>query len=86
MNRIIALLLLSACLASAETKFIGKDPISGMSQAVVVDGGPLIHTAQLFGVDRKGKLVGGDDVAKQSAQVLENITEALKRLRPAREW
>jgi enamine deaminase RidA (YjgF/YER057c/UK114 family) len=83
MHRIIATLLLSACVASAEPfKSIGKDPISGMAQAVVVDSAPLIHTAQFFPVDRDGKLVGGNDANKQTAQTLENILKALKSIGP----
>ncbi|MGZ5568832.1 MAG: hypothetical protein ACXWKG_17620, partial [Limisphaerales bacterium] len=76
MNRVIALLLLSASLVSAETRSIGKDPISGLAQAVVVENGPLIHTAQFLPVDRKGELVARGDASKQTARVLENILDA----------
>ena len=69
MYRIIALLLLSACLVSAETKSIGKDPISGLAQAVVVESAPLIHTAQFLPLDHKGQLVAKGDAAKQAARV-----------------
>lgn len=82
MHRIIALLLLSACLASAETKSVGKEPISGLSQAVVVDSAPLIHTAQFLPLDHKGNPVDKGDASKQAALVLENITEALKSVAP----
>jgi enamine deaminase RidA (YjgF/YER057c/UK114 family) len=82
MNRIIALLLLSASLVSAETKSIGKDPISGLAQAVVVEAAPLIHTAQFLPLDHDGKLVDKGDAARQATVVLENLTQALKSVAP----
>ncbi|MDB6056247.1 MAG: Endoribonuclease [Verrucomicrobiales bacterium] len=82
MNRVIALLLLSACLVSAQTRSIGKDPVSGLAQAVIVEGAPLIHTAQFLPIDRKGELVAQGDAAKQTAHVLENLIQALKSVAP----
>ena len=82
MNRVIAVLLLSACLVSGQTKSIGKDPISGLAQAVVVENGPLIHTAQFLPVDRKGEVIEKGDASKQTASVLENIIDALKSVAP----
>lgn len=82
MNRVIALLLLSASLVSAQTRSIGKDPVSGLAQAVVVEGAPLIHTAQFLPLDRKGELVAKGDARKQTEHVLENLTEALKSAAP----
>src|SRR3954467_12990099 len=82
MNRIVALLLLSTIVAfGEEARSVGKDPVSGMAQAVVVPSAPLIHTAQFLSIDRSGKFVNGD-AAKQSAQVLENIMQALKSVAP----
>ena len=51
---------------------------AGMSQAVIVDGQPLVHTRQLVPVDREGKMVGGDSVDKQVEQVLNNLDAVLK--------
>lgn len=82
MNRILALLLLSACLVSAQPRSIGTDPTSGLAQVVVVPSAPLIHTAQFLPIDRDGKLVGVGDANKQAAQVLENIMKALKSVAP----
>jgi len=82
MNRVIAFLLLSSCLVSGQVRSIGKDPISGLAQAVAVEGAPLIHTAQFLPLDSKGELVAKGDVAKQTARVLENITEGLKSVAP----
>src|SRR4051812_8839968 len=82
MNRVIGLLLLSACLVSGETKSIGKDPISGLAQAVVVESEPLIHTAQFLPLDRKGEVIARGDATKQTALVLENIIDALKSVAP----
>lgn len=82
MIRIIALLLLAPIVAfGQEVRSVGKDPVSNMAQAVVVPNAPLIHTAQFFSVDRSGKFVDGD-ATKQSAQVLENILQALKSVAP----
>jgi enamine deaminase RidA (YjgF/YER057c/UK114 family) len=82
MNRVIAFLLLSVCLVSAQTKSIGKDPVSGLAQAVVVEGAPLIHTAQFLPLDHKGILVGKGDARKQTEAVLDNLFEALKSVAP----
>lgn len=82
MTRIVALLLLSTIVAFCqELRSVGKDPVSGLAQAVVVPNAPLIHTAQFLSVDRSGKFVNGDAV-KQTTQVLENITQALKSVAP----
>jgi enamine deaminase RidA (YjgF/YER057c/UK114 family) len=83
MNRIIVLLLLSAFATFGDgVKSIGKDPIAGMAQAVVVPNAPLIHTAQFIAQDDKRKLVAPGDVGKQAAKILENIVAALKGVAP----
>jgi len=51
---------------------------AGMSQAVVVQGQPLVHTRQLLPLDRAGKLVGGDSVDEQVEQVLNNLDAVLR--------
>jgi enamine deaminase RidA (YjgF/YER057c/UK114 family) len=83
MNRIVVFLFLLPLLARGESvRSVGKDPISGLAQAVVAQPAPLIHTAQLLPLDRDGKLVGPGNAGKQAAQILKNILEALKSVAP----
>ena len=63
--------------ASASIQYFPLDAPAGMSQAVVVQGHPLVHTRQLLPVDREGKLVGKDSVDKQVEQVLNNLDAVL---------
>lgn len=51
------------------------DPISHYTDAVVADG--LLFVSGLVGVDGRGALVGGDDVAAQARQVFENMRAVL---------
>jgi enamine deaminase RidA (YjgF/YER057c/UK114 family) len=48
-----------------------------MSQAVVVQGLPLVYTRQLLPLDAEGKLVGEDSADKQIEQVLNNLDAVL---------
>jgi enamine deaminase RidA (YjgF/YER057c/UK114 family) len=63
--------------ADASVQYLPLDAPAGMSQAVVVQGHPLVHTRQLLPLDREGKLVGGDSVDKQVEQVLNNLDAVL---------
>jgi enamine deaminase RidA (YjgF/YER057c/UK114 family) len=49
-----------------------------MSQAVIVQGMPLVHTRQLLPLDREGKLVGDGSADRQIEQVLDNLAAVLK--------
>lgn len=49
----------------------------GVSSATVVEDLPLAHTAQLLPLDREGKLVGPENTAAQTAQVLKSVDAAL---------
>ena len=49
-----------------------------MSQAVIVERMPLVHTRQLFPLDREGKLVGEGSADQQIEQVLANLEAVLK--------
>jgi enamine deaminase RidA (YjgF/YER057c/UK114 family) len=53
------------------------DAPAGMSQAVVVQGQPLVHTRQFLPLDRDGQLVGKDAVDQQIEQVLDNLEAVL---------
>jgi 2-iminobutanoate/2-iminopropanoate deaminase len=52
-------------------------PISHYTDAVVADG--WIFISGMLGVDKNGRLVGGDDVVKQAVRVHENIKAVLVR-------
>lgn len=58
-------------------KYVPLDAPAGMSQAVVVDGYPLVHTRQLLPLDGKGKLVGEGSAEKQTEQALSNLETVL---------
>jgi enamine deaminase RidA (YjgF/YER057c/UK114 family) len=60
---------------------IQGDRATGVSRAVVVEEGALVHTALMFPEDREGRLVGGADATAQAARVLANIELALKAAR-----
>lgn len=47
------------------------------SHAAVASGARTIYTAGQVAVDENGALVGGNDLAAQSAQVMENLGKAL---------
>ena len=61
--------------AGASIRYLPLDAPAGMSQAVIVEGGPLVHTRQLVPVDRDGKVAGS--VEKQVEQVLDNLDAVL---------
>ncbi|MBL8796105.1 MAG: RidA family protein [Planctomycetia bacterium] len=61
----------------ARLRFIDPHEKTGSSQAVVVDGLALAHTAQLLPFDAQGKLVGKGDPDAQIQQVLNNLEAAL---------
>ena len=58
-------------------RYLPLDAPAGMSQAVVVQGYPLVHTRQLLPLDRQGKLVGEGSAEKQIEQVLTNLEKVL---------
>jgi len=63
--------------AGASIKYLPLGAPTGMSQAVVVQGFPLVHTRQLLPLDREGMLVGKGSVDKQTEQVLDNLAAVL---------
>jgi enamine deaminase RidA (YjgF/YER057c/UK114 family) len=64
--------------ADASIEYVPLDAPAGMSQAVVVQGHPLVHTRQLFPLDAEGKPVGKGSVDEQIKQVLDNLDAVLK--------
>jgi len=50
---------------------------AGMSQAVIVQGLPLVYTRQILPLGRDGKLVGEGSAEKQSEQILANLEAVL---------
>jgi enamine deaminase RidA (YjgF/YER057c/UK114 family) len=70
------------CPAAEETaepsvRYVPLDAPAGMSQAVVVQGLPLVHTRQLLPLNAQGKLVGEGSTDKQIEQVLDNLEAVL---------
>jgi enamine deaminase RidA (YjgF/YER057c/UK114 family) len=57
--------------------FLESDAQSGSSTAVIVPDLPLVHTTQVLPLDRRGMLIGDEDAAKQTEQVLANLGEIL---------
>ena len=64
--------------AESSIQYVPLDAPEGMSQAVIVDRIPLVHTRQLFAFDSDGKLVGDGSADKQIEQVLTNLEAVLK--------
>jgi 2-iminobutanoate/2-iminopropanoate deaminase len=63
---------------SASIQYLPLDAPAGMSQAVIVEGQPLVHTRQLVPLDREGKMVGVGSVDEQVEQVLDNLEAVLE--------
>lgn len=63
--------------AAGSIRYLPLDAPAGMSQAVVVDGLPLVHTRQLLPLDAAGKLVGEGAADKQAEQLLANLEAVL---------
>ena len=88
--RAIIVLLMTICIATTvecpAVEGTDKTPIQyiplnapeGMSQAVIVQQMPLVHTRQLLPLDREGKLVGVGAVDQQIEQVLDNLEAVLR--------
>ena len=88
--RSIAALVMACCLmavvecpaaeetAESSIQYVPLDAPAGMSQAVIVQRMPLVHTRQLFPLDREGKLVGEGSADQQIEQVLANLEAVLK--------
>lgn len=64
--------------AGSSVQYLAMDAPAGMSQAVVVDCQPLVHTRQLLPLDRDAKPVGEGSIEKQIEQVLNNLEAVLK--------
>lgn len=59
-------------------RYFPLDAPEGCSQAVIVQGLPLVHTRQLLPLDAEGKLVGEGSAEQQVTQVLENLKAVLE--------
>ncbi len=64
--------------AAGPIEYVPLDAPDGMSQAVIVEGRPLVHTRQLLPLDAAGNLVGDGSVDEQIEQVLDNLDAVLK--------
>jgi enamine deaminase RidA (YjgF/YER057c/UK114 family) len=88
--RSFALAVSAACCASLAGYATAQDAVkpsiqdlpldapAGMSQAVIVQGLPLVHTRQLLPLDREGNVVGEGSADQQIEQVLTNLEAVLK--------
>ncbi|MCI0457130.1 MAG: DUF1080 domain-containing protein [Gemmataceae bacterium] len=75
----LALLLTwPATQAGEGPQYLDPDAATGSAKAVVVDPGPLVHTAQLLPVDGKGAVVGKGQPARQVERVLDDLASLLK--------
>jgi enamine deaminase RidA (YjgF/YER057c/UK114 family) len=64
--------------ADTSIRYVPLDAPAGMSQAVIVQQMPLVHTRQLFPLDREGMLVGKGSADQQIEQVLANLEAVLR--------
>ena len=64
--------------AVPSVRYLPLDAPAGMSQAVIVQGLPLVHTRQLLPLDRERKVVGVGSAGRQIEQVLDNLEAVLK--------
>src|SRR5581483_585277 len=74
---LVALLRAAGAAGAAEVKCVGPSTEAGTSLAVIVDAGPLAHTAQFLPLDDEGRLIGKGETAIQIEQVLANLGTAL---------
>jgi enamine deaminase RidA (YjgF/YER057c/UK114 family) len=63
--------------ASMSIRYLPLDAPPGMSQAVIVQGAPLVYTRQLLPLDSDGKITGDGSISQQIDQVLKNLRLAL---------
>ncbi|NOX55483.1 MAG: hypothetical protein GXP27_13805 [Planctomycetes bacterium] len=63
--------------AKGSIEYLALDAPEGMSQAVVVQGFPLVHTRQLLPRDAQGQIVGPGKVDQQVEKVLDNLEAVL---------
>lgn len=54
----------------------GFNQTTKMVDAVIIDDGPLVHTAQILPWGSDGKIVGQGDISRQTQQVFDNLTLA----------
>jgi enamine deaminase RidA (YjgF/YER057c/UK114 family) len=66
-----------AAQAAGSIRYLPLDAPAGMSQAVIVEGLPLVHTRQILPLDAAGKLVGAGAADKQADQILANLEAVL---------
>lgn len=66
------------CAAEPTVAYVPLDAPPGMSQAVIVQGVPLVHTRQLLPLDVAGNLIGAGSVDAQIEQVLANLAAVLQ--------
>ena len=68
----------SAKVLTRTTMRSAPNPVTHAIDAVTVDEGPLVHTAQIFPWGAGGDMVGKDDVSAQVQQVMKNLVIAIQ--------
>lgn len=64
---------------------IDADRETGLAAAVVVDGGPLFHTAQIFPLDEQGRVIGPDRPRAQIDAVLKTLGQVVEAAHAGRD-
>ena len=63
---------------SPDIQYAQTSRLKGSSDAVIVKNVPLVHTSQIFSLDKRGKFVFKDELQKQIGQIFGNLSKALK--------
>ena len=63
---------------SPDIQYAQTSRLKGSSDAVIVKNVPLVHTSQIFSLDKRGKFVFKDELQKQIGQIFCNLSKALK--------
>ena len=82
MKRSILIFFIFGSLASwaqsPDIQYAQTSRLKGSSDAVIVKNVPLVHTSQIFSLDKRGKFVFKDELQKQIGQIFGNLSKALK--------
>ena len=62
---------------SPDIQYAQTSRLKGSSDAVIVKNVPLVHTSQIFSLDKRGKFVFKDELQKQIGQIFGNLSKAL---------
>jgi enamine deaminase RidA (YjgF/YER057c/UK114 family) len=63
---------------NADIRYIGSNK-AGTSDAVIVEQVPLAHTRQFLSIDKKGNIIGKNDLSVQFKEIVKALGESLKQ-------